>query len=347
MLIVMHQEATSEQIDRVSRTIASMGLKGRPIPGAQRVAIGITGNKAQVDETKLNALPGVLEIIHVTKPYKLASREMKPDDSVFKVGNIEIGGPDLTIIAGPCAVESRERTLRTAHAAKAAGAVMMRGGAFKPRTSPYSFQGLGEEGLEILAQARDETGLYVVSEVTDIRMFDLVEHYVDVIQIGARNMQNYPLLTRAGQSKKPILLKRGMSATTQELLLAAEYIITEGNPQVVLCERGIRTFSTHSRYTLDVSAIPELKQQSHLPVIVDPSHAAGKRFMVAPLARAGIAAGADGIIVEIHPEPEKALCDGPQALTLELFSNLMREIEAIGIGIGRSLCSERRAQVPA
>uniref|UniRef100_A0A7V0Z799 3-deoxy-7-phosphoheptulonate synthase n=1 Tax=candidate division WOR-3 bacterium TaxID=2052148 RepID=A0A7V0Z799_UNCW3 len=336
MLVVMHKDATDEQIKNVCKSIKEMGLTPHPIKGAQRVAIGITGNKDMVDKNRLEGLDGVIDVIIVTKPYKLTSREMKPDDTKIMVGNAIIGDRKPVIIAGPCAVESEMQTIKIARAVKNSGADMLRGGAFKPRTSPYTFQGLGEEGLKILARAKEETGLPLVSEAIDTETFPLVEEYVDVIQIGARNMQNYGLLKRAGKSKKPILLKRGMASTIQEFLFAAEYIMSEGNYNVILCERGIRTFSDFTRFTLDISSIPELKRISHLPVIADPSHASGKRDMVLPLSRAAIAAGADGIMVEVHNAPEKALSDGPQSLTITGFEILMNEIKNIAKAINRN-----------
>ncbi len=329
MLVVMYRNAKKEQVESVCDMIKEMGLTPHPIPGAQRVAIGITGNKDMVDTDRIEGLPGVLNLIHVTQPYKLTSREMKVEDTVINVRNISIGGDTLAIIAGPCAVESQQQTMEVAHAMKTLGATILRGGAFKPRTSPYSFQGLGEEGLKILDQARTETDLPIVSEALDTDNFDLVERYVDIIQIGARNMQNYSLLRRAGRSTKPVLLKRGISSTIKEFLLAAEYIMSEGNYNVILCERGIRTFSDYTRFTLDISSIPELKRITHLPIIVDPSHASGKRDMVIPLSRAAIAAGADGIMVEVHPNPDVALSDGPQSITIEMFKKLTAELEII------------------
>jgi 3-deoxy-7-phosphoheptulonate synthase len=329
MLVVMYKDATPKEIDKVCAAIRNMGLTAHPIPGVQRVAIGITGNKDMVDTNRLSDIAGVLNIIHVTQPYKLTNREMKAEDTKIKVGNAVIGGDDMVVIAGPCAVESLQQTMNVAQEAKQSGASLLRGGAFKPRTSPYSFQGLGEQGLKILAEVRSETGLPIVSEAIDTDTFPLVEEYVDIVQIGARNMQNYSLLKRAGRSKRPILLKRGMSSTIKEFLLAAEYIMAEGNYNVILCERGIRTFSDYTRFTLDISSIPELKRISHLPIIVDPSHASGKRDMVIPLSRAAIAAGADGIIVEVHPNPEKALSDGAQSLTFDMFRRLTKELDII------------------
>jgi 3-deoxy-7-phosphoheptulonate synthase len=307
--------------------VTELGLVPHPIPGATRIAIGVTGNTGPVDETPIRGLPGVVDVIRVTKPYKLTSREMKPDDTVVVVGGIRIGEQRPVVIAGPCSVETREQTIETARRVKAGGAHLLRGGAFKPRTSPYAFQGLGEKGLEILAEARDITGLPLVTEVIGVEVFEAVEAVTDILQIGARNMQNYPLLRRAGKSRKPVLLKRGQSATLEEFLLAAEYLLAEGNRNVILCERGIRTFSDHSRYTLDINIVPELKSLTHLPVLVDPSHASGKREMVVPLARAAFAAGADGVIVEVHPYPDKALSDGRQSLNLQLFSEMMRGLE--------------------
>ncbi len=329
MLVVMQAGATAEQVEKVCHAIAKTGLTPHPIPGAYRTAIGITGGNVWLEEATIANLPGVMQVIRVTQPYKLTSREMKPEDTTFTVNNHQVGGGTLTVIAGPCSVESYEQTLQVAEAAKAHGAHILRAGAFKPRTSPYMFQGLGEDGLKILARVREAVGLPVISEALDTENFGLVEDYVDVIQIGARNMQNYSLLRRAGKAKKPVMLKRGFSATISEFLLAAEYIMAGGNYNVVLCERGIRTFSDHSRFTLDLSAVPELKRMTHLPVFVDPSHAAGKRYMVTPLARAAVAVGSDGIMVEVHHKPEEALSDGAQALTIAMFAQLMAEIRVI------------------
>lgn len=329
MLIVMKPDADARQIERVCAKVRELGYAPHPIPGGSRVAVCITGNTGAIDPRVFFTLPGVKELIPVTQPYKLTSRESKPESTVVHVARVAVGGPDLVVIAGPCSVENDEQTLSTARRVRDAGAVMLRGGAFKPRTSPYSFQGLGRRGLEILDEARRSTGLPIVSEAIDTESFDLVEEHVDLIQIGARNMQNYSLLKRAGRSTKPVLLKRWMSGTLKEFLLAAEYIMAEGNPNVILCERGIRAFSDYSRFTLDLTIVPELKQRTHLPILVDPSHAAGKRELVIPLARAAIAAGADGVIVEVHPEPERALSDGPQALTFEMFDTLMRELNLL------------------
>ncbi len=329
MLIVMRSNATADEIEKVCRVVRATGLKAHPIPGRLRTAIGVTGNTGSESHEQFATLSGVMEVIRVTKPYKLTSREMKSEDTVVRVGEVEIGGLHPVVIAGPCAVESPSQTINTARVLKDLGADMLRGGAFKPRTSPYSFQGLGAEGLQILEQARTETGMPVVSEALTTETFALVEEAVDVIQIGARNMQNFSLLKRAGRSRRPILLKRSMSATLEEFLLSAEYIMSEGNRNVILCERGIRTFNDHTRFTLDIGIVPALKQVTHLPVIVDPSHAAGRRDIVIPLSRAAIAAGADGIMVEAHPDPDKARSDGPQALTLDMFQQLMEELRVI------------------
>jgi 3-deoxy-7-phosphoheptulonate synthase len=323
----MKPATTEETIAIVCKAVTELGLVPHPIPGATRVAIGVTGNTGPVDETPIRGLPGVVDVIRVTKPYKLTSREMKPEDTIVDVCGIRIGEQRPVVIAGPCSVETREQTIETAKRVKQGGAHLLRGGAYKPRTSPYAFQGLGEKGLEILAEAREVTGLPLVTEVIGVDVFEAVEAVTDVLQIGARNMQNYPLLRRAGKSRKPVLLKRGQSATLEELLLAAEYLLAEGNRNVILCERGIRTFSDHSRYTLDINIVPELKALTHLPVLVDPSHASGKREMVVPLARAAFAAGADGVIVEVHPFPDKALSDGRQSLNLDLFTEMMRGLD--------------------
>lgn len=329
MLIVMRTDATPDEIDGACRAVRDLGLSPHPIPGKSRTAIGITGNVGPVDPGQLSGLPGVVEVIRVTRPFKLTNREMKPDDTHIHLGGLTIGGPDVIVIAGPCSVETRDQTLGVAREVKKRGAQILRGGAFKPRTSPYAFQGLGAEGLHILAEARAETGLPVISELMSTDDADLVEQHVDIIQIGARNMQNYALLRRAGQCRKPVMLKRGIAATLEEFLLAAEYIISQGNHDVILCERGVRGFSDFSRFTLDISIVPELKRITHLPVFVDPSHAAGRRELVIPLARAAIAAGADGIMVEVHHDPKRALSDGAQALTLPMFEQMMAELHAI------------------
>jgi 3-deoxy-7-phosphoheptulonate synthase len=339
MLIVMKTDAGPDAIDLVCEAVADAGLAAHPIPGRTRTAIGVTGNTGPVDPAIFASLPGVIEVIRVTKPYKLTSREMKPEDTVISVGGAVIGGPEIVVMAGPCSVESRAQTIAGARHVAALGANLLRGGAFKPRTSPYAFQGLGEEGLKILAEARTETGLPVISEAMSIDDLPLVERYVDVIQVGARNMQNYPLLKRVGQCRKPVMLKRGMASTMEEFLLAAEYIMAEGNRQVILCERGIRTFSDYSRFTLDISIVPQLKLLTHLPVVVDPSHAAGRRELVIPLARAAIAAGADGVMVEVHEDPKKALSDGAQALTPDMFEELMDELRIITPAVRRGVAS--------
>ena len=329
MLVVMRTEATNEEIEAICRMVGELGLMAHPIPGKARTAIGITGNTGPVDPSSLAGLPGVVEVIRVTKPFKLTNREMKPDDTHIRVGSVEIGGPRIVVIAGPCSVESQKQMDEASAKLKELGAHLLRGGAFKPRTSPYAFQGLGAEGLKILSKAREASGLPVVSELMSTDDAALVEQHVDVIQIGARNMQNYPLLRRAGKSRRPVLLKRGMSATLEEFLLAAEYVMAEGNRDVILCERGIRAFSDYSRFTLDLSIVPEIKRISHLPIVVDPSHAAGRRELVIPLARAAIAAGADGVMVEVHADPKRAMSDGAQALTLEMFAELMEELKLI------------------
>ena len=329
MLIVMKSDATDGQIETVLRVIEELGFKGHPMPGATRTAIGITGNQGAVDPSHFENLAGVAEAIRVSKPYKLISLDLRPEKTIVRVGDATIGGDDLAIIAGPCAIESRAQAFAIAEAVRRSGARFFRGGAYKPRTSPYAFQGLGEEGLRILADVREAYGLKIVTEALDENGVDLVERYGDMIQIGARNMQNFSLLRRAGRAKLPILLKRGLSATLDEWLLAAEYVMAEGNYQVVLCERGIRTFAQHTRNTMDLAAIPAVRRISHLPVIVDPSHGTGKNFMVTPLARAGVAVGADGLIVEVHDQPEHALSDGAQALTLIQYEELVTEVRSI------------------
>ena len=329
MLVVMQAHATPEDIARVCARIESLGYRPHVMPGAQRTAIGITGNPGPVPTEEFEDLPGVSEAIRVSKPYKLVSREVKPDPSIVMVNGVAVGGPELVICAGPCSVESREQILASAHAVKAAGAQLLRGGAYKPRTSPYAFQGMGEEGLKLLAEARAETGLGIVTEAIDIESLELVEQYADCIQIGARNMQNFSLLRRAGRSGKPVLLKRGMSATLDEFLMAAEYILSEGNYNVIMCERGVRTFADHTRNTLDLSIIPAVQKLSHLPILADPSHGTGKRDKVHPLALAAVAAGANGLIVEVHPCPEKALSDGFQSLDPAQFARMADDCRAV------------------
>lgn len=329
MLLVMRKSTDEAQIQAVIDAVERMGLTARPIPGGQRTAIGVLHNKGPMDPGVFLSMPGVREAIPVTRPYKLVSRELHAEDSVVNVGSVPMGNGHFTVMAGPCAIESPEQAMETAKAVKKAGAHIFRGGAFKPRTSPYSFQGLGEEGLKILARVREETGLPVVTEAMDHEVFDLVEEYADMIQIGARNMQNFSLLRRAGHAKKPILLKRGMSSTIEEWLMAAEYILEGGNPDVVLCERGLRTFAMHSRNTLDLSAIPVVRRESHLPVIADPSHAGGRRDQVIPLARAAAAVGVHGLMVEVHVNPDAALSDGGQSLWPDQFEGLMDEVGRI------------------
>ena len=329
MLLVMDKAATEEEIKAVIRVIEDKGYTARPIPGGDRVSIGILNNKGPVDASLFLGLPGVKDAIPVTRPYKLVSREFKPEDTRVKVGNVTIGAGTLTIIAGPCAIESESQALTIAEHVKRAGAHIFRGGAFKPRTSPYSFQGLGEEGLKILAKVREATGMPVITEVMDLPTFDLVEAYADVIQIGTRNMQNFSLLRRAGHSDKPVVLKRGMAATLDEWLMAAEYILEGGNSNVILCERGVRTFVHHSRNTLDLSAIPVVRKESHLPIIVDPSHAAGRRDQVIPLGRAAVAVEAHGLMVEVHHQPEIALSDGAQSLYPEQFEQLCHQARSV------------------
>jgi 3-deoxy-7-phosphoheptulonate synthase len=329
MLVVMKNDATEAAIQEVIQEIRALGYQGIPIPGAQRTAVCIVGNTGPVDDSRLLVLAGVKETIRVTKPYKLVSRETHPESTIITIGDVKIGGGKPVIMAGPCAVESEDQALTIARLVKRYGARVFRGGAFKPRTSPYSFQGLGEEGLKILERVRKETGLLIITEATDHTNISIVEKYADIIQIGARNMQNYSLLRQAGHVSKPILLKRGFAATIEELLMSAEYIISEGNTQVILCERGIRTFADNTRNTLDLSAIPSIKEVSHLPIVVDPSHAAGLREYVIPLSKGAIAVGADGLLVEVHHDPLHALSDGMQSLYPEQFGELMEEIKRL------------------
>lgn len=338
MLIVMKNNASAEQIQAVVGVIKEMGYDAMPIPGGQRTAIGLLGNDGGVASDRLEGLEGVLELIPVSHPYKQVSREWQDENTVVSLPNgTEIGGSDLVLMAGPCSVENEVQILGVAHRLKDLGVTVLRGGAFKPRSSPYSFQGLGLQGLELLARAREETGLAVVTEALDPDGVDLVVQYADIIQIGARNMQNYTLLRRAGRAGKPVLLKRGMSATIDELLLAAEYLLAEGNPDVILCERGIRSFDTHTRNLLDLTSIPVVKSLSHLPIIVDPSHGTGIRSKVIPMARAAVAAGADGLIVEVHPDPPKAMSDGAQSLYPDQFAKLVDEVIVIARAIGRDV----------
>ena len=329
MLIVMNAGATEPEITGVIRVIESLGFRAHPMPGVTRTAIGVTGNQGAVDLSHFENLPGVAEAIRVTKPYKLITLDLRPERTVVDIGGATIGDGSLAIIAGPCAVENHDQAFAVAEAVQKSGAKFFRGGAFKPRTSPYAFAGLGKQGLKILAEVRDKFGLKIVTEALDDATMDLIEEYADMIQIGARNMQNFTLLKRAGRSRLPVLLKRGMAATLEEWLLAAEYVMAEGNYQIVLCERGVRTFAQHTRNTLDLAAVPAVRRISHLPVIVDAAHGTGRSYMVTPLARAGVAVGADGIMVEVHARPDEALSDGAQSLTLEEFEQMTRELKAI------------------
>jgi len=336
MLIVMRHGAAEEEIQRVTATIEEMGYQARPMPGKQRTTVGLVGNDGRVDGSRLAALPGVQEIIHVTQPYKQVSREWKPESTVVRLpGGLSVGGDEVVVMAGPCSVESERQIIDAAWAVREAGATVLRAGAYKPRSSPYSFQGLGRAGLKLLARAREETGLLIVTEAMDGEEMEFVAETADIIQLGARNMQNYSLLKRAGRSGKPILLKRGLSATIQELLLSAEYILAEGNPNVILCERGVRGFDPATRNIFDLSAIAVVHGLSHLPIIADPSHGTGHRDMVIPMARAAVAAGADGLLVEVHPNPDRALSDGAQSLYPEQFDRMMKEIRLIAEAIGR------------
>ncbi|MGB4599001.1 MAG: 3-deoxy-7-phosphoheptulonate synthase [Trichlorobacter sp.] len=330
MLIVMSHTATQADIDKVIQTVSLMGFTAAPIPGSERTAIGVLGNKGYVDDSTILDLPGVRQTIHVSKPYKLVSRDFHPENTIVDVAGVKIGeGQRAVVVAGPCAVESEEQILTTARFVKQAGADLLRGGAFKPRTGPHTFQGLREEGLKLLAKAREATGLPIVTEVMSPDNVGLVAEYADLLQVGARNMQNFDLLRELGKIKKPVLLKRGMSATIEEFLAAAEYILAEGNGQVILCERGIRTFETATRNTLDLAMVPLVKELTHLPIMVDPSHATGKRSLVTPMSKAALVAGAHGVLVEVHPEPEKALSDGPQSLTFPGFEALMTDIRRL------------------
>jgi len=335
MFIAMKPHATQADFDAVIEKVRALGLTPHPISGTERRVVAVVGNTGAVDPDDFAMLTGVAEALRVSQPFKLVSREVKEEDTVIDVDGVQVGGRAITVMAGPCSVESREQILETAHAVKAAGARILRGGAWKPRTSPYEFQGLREEGLKLLALAREETGLKVITEVMSTDTVPLVAEYADILQVGARNMQNYALLERLGQVRKPVMLKRGLSGTIKEWLMAAEYIVAKGNPNVMLCERGIRTFETATRNTLDINAIPVLKSLSHLPVIVDPSHGIGIRKHVAAIARAGIAAGADGIMIEVHPKPEKALSDGHQSLAIPEFAELMRQVRVIALAIER------------
>jgi len=337
MLVVMKAQATPEEIQAVCEQIEQLGFRPHPLPGAQRTAIGITGNQGEIDRGNIEELSGVAEVIRVSKPYKLVSREVKEEDTIirFPGTNATIGGRNLAMIAGPCSIETREQAFAVAEQVASAGAQFFRGGAYKPRTSPYAFQGLGEDALKIMAEIRDKFGLRIVTEAIDNEALELVDKYADVIQIGARNMQNYSLLRAAGRKRKPVLLKRGIAATLEEFLMAAEYIMSEGNYQVILCERGVRTFADHTRNTLDLSIVPAVQRLSHLPIVVDPSHGTGKRNKVIPLGRAAVAVGCDGLIVEVHHQPDKALSDGMQSLYPEQYVQLMNEATQIAAVLGR------------
>jgi 3-deoxy-7-phosphoheptulonate synthase len=335
----MQAHASEDQIRTVCQKIESLGYRAHPIPGAERTAIGITGNQGEVEAGTFEEMAGVQEVIRVTKPYKLVSRDIKQDNTVirFPGSTATIGGPVLAIMAGPCAIENRGQAFRVAERVARAGAQFFRGGAYKPRTSPYSFQGLGEDGLRIMAEIRDQFGMRIVTEAIDNESLELVEEYADIIQIGARNMQNFSLLRRAGRARRPVMVKRGMSATLEELLMAAEYVMSEGNYNVILCERGVRTFADHTRNTLDLSIVPAVQRLSHLPIVVDPSHGTGKRNKVTPLSRAAVAVGADGLMVEVHQDPDKALSDGVQSLYPDQFDELMAQVRQIAPIVGRTM----------
>lgn len=337
MIIVLKPKATQKDIKSVAEKIKKMGLKTHISKGVERIIIGAIGDEALLKADQLKAMPIVEKVLPIMKPYKLVSREFKKENTIIKVGNVEIGTDQIIVIAGPCAIESEKQIIESAKAAKKAGAKLLRGGAFKPRTSPYSFQGMGEQGLRLLAKARKITGLPIVTEVMDTSEVPLVTDYADILQIGARNMQNFNLLRAVGKVNKPVLLKRGLSSTLKEFLMAAEYIMSEGNHNVILCERGIRTFCEYTRNTLDLSIIPVLKKETHLPVIVDPSHGTGRYDLVNPMSKAAIAAGADGLIIEVHPNPEEATSDGDQSLTPKSFSKLMNELKLVAKAVGRTL----------
>jgi len=338
MLVVMQHDATAKDVDRVVSIIEEMGYQARPMPGAQRTAVGLVGNDGRVDASRIEALPGVAQIIHVTQPYKQVSREWRAENTVVDLGHgVTVGGDSVVVIGGPCSVESEEQIMSAARIVKAAGGTALRGGAFKPRSSPYSFQGLGEKGLELLGRAGKAAGLPIVTEAMDSEGAHLVAEIADCIQIGARNMQNYSLLKTVGKLKKPVLLKRGMAATINDLLLSAEYILAEGNEQVILCERGVRSFDPAARNMFDLTAIPIVHRLSHLPIIADPSHGTGLRDKVIPMARAAVAAGADGVMIEVHPEPDRALSDGAQSLYPDQFTQLVGELRAVASAIGRSI----------
>lgn len=337
MIVILQQDATRAQIDNVIARIEQMGCGVVVSQGEERTIVGIIGNGRRLDPEQIERMDGVDRTVPITRPFKRASRDFHPQDTIVKLNGLAIGGRQLIVMAGPCAVESREQLLETAHAVKAAGAQVLRGGAYKPRTSPYSFQGLGEEGLRILAEARQQTGLLIVTEVMDPHLVPLVSAYADILQIGARNMQNYALLHAVGEAQRPVLLKRGMMSTIEEMLMAAEYILSHGNDRVILCERGIRTFETYTRNAMDISAVPLLKQLSHLPVVADPSHATGMWGLVEPVSRAAVAAGADGLIIEVHPRPEEAVSDGAQSLKPSRFAALLQGLRPVAEAVGRTL----------
>jgi 3-deoxy-7-phosphoheptulonate synthase len=337
MIIIMSTTATKEQINKVEKRLSELGFKTHPIFGEIKTVIGAIGDKRLLNTHSISSMPGVENLVPIMKPFKLAGKELKQNSTIVKVADVEIGGKEIIVMAGPCAIESEETFIETAIYVKEAGAKILRGGAFKPRTSPYAFQGLEEDGLKIMAAGREVTGLKLVTEVVDTRDVELVSSYTDIIQIGARNMQNFRLLQEAGNSKKPVLLKRGLSATIEEWLMSAEYIMASGNPNVILCERGIRTFETATRNTLDLSAIPVTKELSHLPIVVDPSHATGTWKYVSALSKGAIATGADGLIIEVHSDPACALCDGPQSLRPLKFSQIMKELEPVAKAVGRTL----------
>ncbi|MBN1318889.1 MAG: 3-deoxy-7-phosphoheptulonate synthase [Anaerolineales bacterium] len=337
MIVIMKQDATRSQITNVTARIEHMGCQAHISEGEERTIIGIIGNGRPLDHEQIERMSGVERTVPILRKFKLASRDFHPHDTIVKVNGLEIGGPKIIVIGGPCAVESRDQLLETAREVKKAGGHMLRGGAYKPRTSPYSFQGMGEEGLKLLAEARRETGLPIVTEVMEPQLVELVCAYADVLQIGARNMQNYALLHAVGEAQRPVLLKRGMMSTIEEMLMAAEYILSHGNDRVILCERGIRTFEKYTRNTLDISAVPLLKQLSHLPVVIDPSHGTGKWELVEPMARAAVAAGADGLLIEVHPRPDEAVSDGAQSLKPGRFVSMMENLRPIAIAVGREL----------
>jgi len=337
MIVVMQAKATAKQIGEVIRKIEELGFKPHLSKGEEKTIIGVVGNERKIEPTVFTVLSGVEAVIPILKPYKLASREFKSEDTLVSVNGIKIGAAEIIVMAGPCAVESKEQVLKAAQAVKKSGAKILRGGAFKPRTSPYSFQGLGQKGLEILKATKEKTGLSIVTEVLEPADVNLVSQYADILQIGARNMQNFALLEEVGKINKPVLLKRGMMSTVEELLLSAEYVLSNGNYNVILCERGIRTFEKYTRNTLDISAVALIKRLSHLPVIVDPSHATGDRNLIKPMSKAAIAGGADGLLIEVHPCPEEALCDGYQSLNPEGFEDLMQEVRKIALAVGRKM----------